>query len=58
MSSMCPQMPSACRRRSLGKAVGEWMDKAEAGVKAGKGGDASWKALEKAGKIFSAAQKK
>merc|ERR1719453_2909075 len=39
-------------------AVPEWMEKAEAGVKAGNGGEASWKKLEKAGKIFSAVAKK
>merc|ERR1719191_1157051 len=50
-----PSMTSAAE--DCNEAVPEWMDKAEAGVKAGKGGDASWKALEKAGKIFSATQK-
>merc|ERR1719172_426685 len=50
-----PETTSAAE--DCNEAVGEWMGKAEAGVKAGKGGDASWKALEKAGKIFSATQK-
>merc|ERR1719446_928043 len=49
-----PEMTSAAE--DCNEAVPEWMGKAEAGVKAGKGGDASWKALEKAGKIFSAAK--
>merc|ERR1719478_1358443 len=50
-----PSMTSAAE--DCNEAVPEWMSKAEPGVKAGKGGDDSWKALQKAGKIFSAAQK-
>merc|ERR1719324_1797883 len=33
-------------------AVPEWMEKAQSGVESGKDGEKSWKALEKAGKIF------
>merc|ERR1719274_198975 len=50
-----PEVTSAAE--DCNEAVPEWMSKAEAGVKAGTGGDESWKALEKAGKIFSAAKK-
>merc|ERR1719230_214505 len=50
-----PEMTSAAE--DCNEAVGEWMDKAEAGVKAGKGGDASWDNLEMAGKIYELAQK-
>jgi len=38
------------------EAVGEWMEKAEAGVKAGKGGAKSWDNLEAVGKIYELAQ--
>merc|ERR1719191_454776 len=50
-----PEVTSAAE--DCNEAVGEWMDKAEAGVKAGKGGDASWDNLEMAGKIYELAQK-
>merc|ERR1719164_334665 len=50
-----PETTSAAE--DCNEAVPEWMSKAEAGVKAGTGGEESWKALEKAGKIFSAAKK-
>merc|ERR1719197_831664 len=38
------------------EAVGEWMDKAEAAVKSGKGGAASWDSLETAGVIYQLGQ--
>merc|ERR1719162_1435887 len=49
-----PEVTSAAE--DCNEAVPEWMSKAEAGVKAGTGGEDSWKALEKVGKIFSAKQ--
>merc|ERR1719456_321578 len=45
-----PDVTSAAE--DCNEAVGEWMDKAEASVKAGKGGAASWDNLEAAGKIY------
>merc|ERR1719388_453727 len=45
-----PEVTSAAE--DCNEAVGEWMDKAESGVKAGKGGAASWDNLEKAGVIY------
>merc|ERR1719420_1835156 len=50
-----PEVTSAAE--DCNEAVAEWMDKAESGVKAGKGGDASWDNLEAAGKIYELAQK-
>merc|ERR1719160_1764322 len=50
-----PEVTSAAE--DCNEAVGEWMDKAEAGVKAGKGGDASWDNLEMVGKIYELLQK-
>merc|ERR550537_967621 len=49
-----PETTSAAE--DCNEAVGEWMTKAEAGVKAGKGGSASWDNLEAAGKIYELAQ--
>merc|ERR1719261_1642425 len=51
------EMPSVTSAaEDCNEAVGEWMDKAESGVKAGKGGDDSWANLEKAGAIYQLAQ--
>merc|ERR1719158_1643991 len=49
-----PEVTSAAE--DCNEAVGEWMDSAESAVKAGKGGGASWDALETAGKIYELAQ--
>jgi len=51
------EMPSVTSAaEDCNEAVGEWMDKAESGVKAGKGGDGSWANLEKAGVIYQLGQ--
>merc|ERR1719316_2332256 len=51
------EMPSVTSAaEDCNEAVGEWMDKAEGAVKAGKGGAASWDSLEAAGKIYELAQ--
>merc|ERR1719191_1618275 len=49
-----PETTSAAE--DCNEAVGEWMTSAEAAVKAGKGGAASWDNLEAAGKIYGLAQ--
>merc|ERR1719163_388557 len=51
-----PPMTSAAE--DCNEAVPEWMATAESGVKQAKGGEASWKKLEKTGKIFTLAQRK
>merc|ERR1719265_2803064 len=51
------EMPSVTSAaEDCNEAVGEWMDKAESAVKSGKGGAASWDALETAGTIYELAQ--